>query len=170
MRRFHVHIAVEKLDDSIRFYTSLFGVTPTVVQPDYAKWMLDEPRVNFAISQRGRQPGINHLGFQVDSDAELKEMRSHLAEADASLVEQTGVTCCYARSDKYWVTDPQGIAWETFHSLESVPMYGDDTRNTKAREACCLPLWETESQKDASACCVPLPEDTVSASGKACCT
>ena len=169
MKRFHVHVSVEKLDDSIRFYSSLFGAAPTVVQPDYAKWMLDEPYVNIAISQRGRQPGINHLGFQVDSDAALKEMRNHLVEANASLVEQTGVTCCYTSSDKYWVTDPQGIAWETFHSLESVPMYGDDTRITNAQEACCLPLRETESPKDISACCVPLPEGTAPASGQACC-
>src|SRR2546428_2968416 len=109
MKRFHVHIAVEKLDDSIRFYSSLFGVAPTVVQPDYAKWMLEEPRVNFAISQRGRQPGINHLGFQVDSDAELQAMRGHLEAADAGLVEQRVASCCYARSDKHCVTDPQGI-------------------------------------------------------------
>ena len=169
MKRFHVHVAVEKLDDSIRFYSSLFGADPTVVQPDYAKWMLEEPRVNFAISQRGRQPGINHLGFQVDSDAELKEMRGHLETADAGLVEQTGVACCYARSDKYWVTDPQGIAWETFHSLASVPMYGEDTRDAHNQGACCLPLQETESQKDASACCIPLPEGTPSTAGKACC-
>ena len=114
MKRFHVHIAVEKLDDSIRFYSSLFGVAPTVVQPDYAKWMLEDPRVNFAISQRGSQPGINHLGFQVESDAELKAMRGQLEAADTGLVEQTGAACCYALSDKYWVTDPQGVAWETF--------------------------------------------------------
>ena len=96
MKRFHAHIAVEKLDDSIRFYASLFGVAPTVVQPDYAKWMLEDPRVNFAISQRGSQPGINHLGFQVESDAELQAMRGQLAAADTGLVEQTGAACCYA--------------------------------------------------------------------------
>ena len=169
MKRFHVHIAVEKLDDSIRFYSSLFGVAPTVVQPDYAKWMLDEPRVNFAISQRGRSSGVNHLGFQVDSDEALQAMRGQLEAADAGLVEQTGAACCYARSDKYWVTDPQGIAWETFHSLESVSMYGEDRRDTHQQGACCPPNAQTESQNEPAACCLPLPEGTVSASDKACC-
>jgi len=101
MKRFHVHVSVEKLEDSIRFYSSLFGVAPTVVQPDYAKWMLEEPRVNFAISQRGRQAGVNHLGFQVENDDELKAMRGQLEAADAGLLEQKDAACCYARSDKY---------------------------------------------------------------------
>jgi catechol 2,3-dioxygenase-like lactoylglutathione lyase family enzyme len=99
MKRFHVHVSVEKLDESIRFYSSLFGTAPTVVQPDYAKWMLEDPRVNFAISQRGRQPGVNHLGFQVEDDAELKAMRGQLEAADAGLLEQTNAACCYALSD-----------------------------------------------------------------------
>ena len=133
MKRFHVHVSVEKLDDSIRFYSSLFGTAPTVVQPDYAKWMLDDPRVNFAISQRGRQPGVNHLGFQVEDDAELKAMRGQLEAADTGLLEQTSAACCYAVSDKYWVTDPQGVAWETFHTLDTVPVYGEDTRPRPCR-------------------------------------
>lgn len=116
---------------------------------------VDSPFYFYYISQRGRQPGINHLGFQVDSDAALYAMRSNLEAADAGLVEQTGVACCYARSDKYWVTDPQGIAWETFHSLESVPMYGEDRRDAHAR--------------DAPACCIPLQEVSPSAADKACC-
>lgn len=169
MKRFHVHVAVDQLDDSIRFYSALFGVAPTVVQPDYAKWMLEDPRVNFAISQRGRTAGINHLGFQVESDGELKAMRGQLEAADAGLVEQTGAACCYARSDKYWVTDPQGVAWETFHTLESVPMYGEDTRATAAQSACCLPLPEAERQPETAACCVPLPEGTPATADKACC-
>jgi len=169
MKRFHVHVAVEKLEDSIRFYSSLFGVAPTVVQPDYAKWMLEDPRVNFAISQRGRQPGINHLGFQVESDAELKAMRGHLEAADAGLVEQTGAACCYAISDKYWVTDPQGVAWETFHTLDSVPMYGEDTRAAAMQGACCVPVQPLESQGESSACCLPVVESTASDPDKACC-
>ena len=169
MKRFHVHIAVEKLEDSIRFYSSLFGVAPSVVQPDYAKWMLEEPRVNFAISQRGRQPGINHLGFQVDSDVELKAMRGQLEAADVGLVEQTGAACCYALSDKYWVTDPQGVAWETFHTLDSIPMYGEDTRAAAAQGTCCVPLPQLESQGEPSACCLPLAESTASGPDKACC-
>ena len=169
MKRFHVHVAVEKLADSIRFYSSLFGVDPTVVQPDYAKWMLEEPRVNFAISQRGRQPGINHLGFQVESDAELKAMRGHLEAADTGLVEQTGAACCYALSDKYWVTDPQGVAWETFHTLDSVPMYGEDSHAAALPATCCIPLAPSESQDQAGACCIPLPGAAASAPDKACC-
>ena len=169
MKRFHVHIAVEKLDDSIQFYASLFGVAPTVVQSDYAKWMLEDPRVNFAISQRGSQPGINHLGFQVESDAELKAMRGQLAAADTGLVEQTGAACCYALSDKYWVTDPQGVAWETFHTLDTIPMYGEDTRTSAMQSACCIPLAPSESQDKAGACCIPLPEAVASTPDKACC-
>jgi hypothetical protein len=166
MKRFHVHVSVEKLEESIRFYSSLFGVAPTVVQPDYAKWMLEDPCVNFAISARGRQAGINHLGFQVDSDAELQAMRGQLAAADAGLLEQTGAACCYALSDKYWVTDPQGVAWETFHTLESIPMYGEDSRNANT-EACCIPLAPAASQEQAGVCCIPLP--TAAPSDKACC-
>ena len=167
MKRFHVHVAVEKLEDSIRFYASLFGVAPTVVQPDYAKWMLEDPRVNFAISERGRSAGINHLGFQVDSDAELKAMRGQLEVADAGLLAQTGAACCYALSDKYWVTDPQGVAWETFHTLGSVPMYGEDSRAAH-KEACCIPLAPVESQEQAGACCIPLP--AAAPTDKACCS
>ena len=167
MKRFHVHVSVEKLDESIRFYASLFGMAPTVVQPDYAKWMLEEPRINFAISQRGHQLGVNHLGLQVDSDDELKAMRGQLAAADTGLVEQTGAACCYARSDKYWVTDPQGVAWETFHTLETVPMFGEDTRTSAVQGACCIPLAASESQDQAGACCIPLP--VAEAADKACC-
>jgi catechol 2,3-dioxygenase-like lactoylglutathione lyase family enzyme len=169
MKRFHVHIAVEKLDDSIQFYASLFGVAPTVVQPDYAKWMLEDPRVNFAISQRGSQPGINHLGFQVESDAELQAMRGQLAAADTGLVEQTGAACCYALSDKYWVTDPQGVAWETFHTLDTIPMYGEDSRAAAVQSACCIPLAPSESQGEPAACCIPLAESAPSGPDKACC-
>src|SRR5919109_5353038 len=150
MKRFHVHVSVEKLDDSIRFYSSLFGAAPTVVQPDYAKWMLEDPRVNFAISQRGRQPGINHLGFQVESDEELKAMRGQLEAADTGLLEQTGAACCYAPPDKYWVTDPQGVAWETFHTLDTIPMFGEDSRAAAMQGACCIPLPQLESQSESS--------------------
>jgi catechol 2,3-dioxygenase-like lactoylglutathione lyase family enzyme len=168
MKRFHVHVSVEKLEESIRFYSSLFGTAPTVVQPDYAKWMLEDPRVHFAISQRGRQPGVNHLGLQVEDDDELQAMRGQLEAADAGLFEQTHAACCYAFSDKYWVTDPQGVAWETFHTLDSVPVYGEDTRATAMQGACCIPLAATESEKT-GACCIPLPQAAASTSDKACC-
>jgi hypothetical protein len=113
--------------------------------------MLEGPRVNFATSQRGHQPGVNHLGLQVESDDELEGMRGQLAAADTGLVEQTGAACCYALSDKYWVTDPQGVAWETFHTLDSVPMFGEDTRSSAMQGAYCIPLPVAATAEEA--CC-----------------
>jgi len=147
MKRFHVHVSVDDLEAGVAFYSKLFGVAATVRQPDYAKWMLDDPRVNFAISARGGKAGVNHLGIQVDSDDELQSMHAQLAAADAGLVEETGANCCYARSDKYWVTDPAGVAWETYHTLGSIPTFGgrasiDDggrEANRSAENACCGP-------------------------------
>lgn len=145
MKRFHVHVAVHDLEQSVRFYRALFGAEPTVRKHDYAKWQLDDPRVNFAISQRGARPGIDHLGIQVETDAELRALRSQLAQAEVAIQDQQGVTCCYAKGDKHWTLDPQGIAWESFHTLESAPVYGEDTRaaghapETAARAACCAP-------------------------------
>jgi catechol 2,3-dioxygenase-like lactoylglutathione lyase family enzyme len=140
MKRFHVHVAVDNIQDNIRFYSSVFGAAPAVVKDDYAKWMLDDPRVNFAISTRGARTGLDHLGFQVESDAELKRMKQNLISAQAPILEENEKDCCYAKSDKYWVTDPQGIAWETFHTLETVPVYGE-VRPVKreAAAACCSP-------------------------------
>jgi catechol 2,3-dioxygenase-like lactoylglutathione lyase family enzyme len=137
MKRFHVHVAVPDLEKSIRFYSTFFGVEPSVVKPDYAKWMLDDPRVNFAISQRGAKAGVNHLGFQVDDDAELTELHARLEAADSAVLEEKGVACCYARSDKYWVTDPAGVAWESFHSLGTVPYYNADEARETTAKACC---------------------------------
>src|SRR5690348_6427572 len=111
MKRFHVHLAVDNLKDNIKFYSSVFGTPPSVEKADYAKWMLDDPRVNFAISTRGAKTGLDHLGFQVESDGELKEMRQNLIAAQAPMLEQQEAACCYAKSDKYWTVDPQGIAW-----------------------------------------------------------
>ena len=144
MKRFHVHVAVDDLDKSVHFYKALFGVEPTVSKEDYAKWMLDDPRVNFAVSRRGDTPGVNHLGIQVESDEELHEMREKLAHADRPVVEQEEASCCYAESNKHWVQDPQGIAWETFHTLSSIPVFGEDTRTSLGRipvkaAACCVP-------------------------------
>ena len=132
MKRFHVHVAVTDLDRSIRFYSTIFGAKPTVIKSDYAKWMLDDPRINFAISARGAEVGVNHLGFQLDSDEEFTAMHAQLTEADAGLVEEIGASCCYAKSDKYWVTDPAGIAWETYHTLGSIPVFG-----AVDPDACC---------------------------------
>ena len=144
MKRFHVHVSVNDLAESVRFYSRVFGAEPSVLKPDYAKWMVDDPRINFAISARGgHATGINHLGLQVDSDEELKGMREQLAAADAGLVEENAVNCCYAKSDKYWVTDPQGIAWEAWHNLGAVPMFGEESEGTKPQQqaatGCCAP-------------------------------
>jgi catechol 2,3-dioxygenase-like lactoylglutathione lyase family enzyme len=127
MKRFHIHISVTDLAQSIRFYSTLYGTEPSKVETDYAKWILEDPRVNFAISTRHQPAGVNHLGLQVDSEGELRAMRAQLQAADARLIEESEQACCYARSDKYWVTDPTGIAWETFHTLGDIPVYGKGT-------------------------------------------
>ncbi len=128
---------VDQLDSSIRFYTTLFGAPPTVLKPDYAKWMLDDPRVNFAISQRGRQAGVDHLGMQAEDADELAAIGARLHAADAVALAEKGTTCCYARSDKFWAEDPQGVRWETFHT------HGEATNYTSAPNesgaTCCGP-------------------------------
>lgn len=145
MKRLHVHVAVHDLQQSIRFYSALFAAEPAVRKDDYAKWMLDDPRVNFAISTRGGKAGLDHLGIQAENGAELEELGVRLAQADVAITAQKGASCCYAKSDKYWTIDPQGVAWESFHTLESVPMYGCDTRSRAAenkdagKAACCGP-------------------------------
>ena len=146
MKRFHVHVAVDDLEANIRFYSAVFGTPPTVSKPDYAKWMVEEPRINFAISNRGAKTGLDHLGFQVDSNEELGELRQNVADAEIAALDQPQSECCYARSDKYWITDPQGIAWETYHTLGEVEVYGVDlpkaanaTDAIAERAACCAP-------------------------------
>ena len=145
MKRFHVHVAVDDLTKSIRFYSALFSAEPSVLKDDYAKWMLDDPRINFAISKRGQKPGVNHLGLQVDSDEELQFIHSCLEKADGEIVAEEGVACCYAKSDKYWITDPQGIAWESFRSLGEVPLFGGEVEGEASgakpstETACCTP-------------------------------
>jgi catechol 2,3-dioxygenase-like lactoylglutathione lyase family enzyme len=152
MKRFHVHISVDDLDANVRFYSTVFGAPPTVLKPDYAKWMMEDPRVNFAISKRGIKPGIDHLGVQVESETELAALRQQVAAAEIAALDQPNSECCYARSDKYWTTDPQGIAWETFHSLDSIPVYGDTDRAQTS--ACCDTAPNIESVPGKSgACC-----------------
>ena len=163
MKRFHVHLGVPDLDASIRFYAGLFGSPPTVRKDDYAKWMLDDPRVNFAISQRpsGRR-GLNHLGMQAESAAELAKLRAQFEAADrSSTVAETDVSCCYARSNKHWVTDPQGIAWEAFHTLDTIPVY-DGTACGDAESAC-----GSGAAGTTSACCGPT---AATAEARACCS
>jgi catechol 2,3-dioxygenase-like lactoylglutathione lyase family enzyme len=126
MKRLHLHIAVEDLDRSIGFYSTLFGAQPSVVKDDYAKWMLEDPRVNLAISQRERAAGIDHVGVQAETGAELAEMAARLKAAGETTFGQEATTCCYAKSDKSWVTDPSGVRWETFHTLGEATTYGED--------------------------------------------
>ena len=132
MKRFHVHVVVDDLEKSIPFYSAVFAQEPTVRKADYAKWLVDDPRLNFAISSRNVPTGINHLGLQADDAGELGELHGRLEQADRKIVAEQGVSCCYSRSDKYWVTDPQGIAWETFHSLGDVPLYAGDSATAPA--------------------------------------
>jgi len=158
MKRLHVHVSVADLPASIRFYTTIFGADPSVTKEDYAKWMLEDPKVNFAISTRRQPVGINHLGFQVETDEELHATRAQLQSADAQMIEEREKPCCYASSDKYWVTDPTGIAWETFHTLGSIPVYGEDSAvfnhgasSTPAAPVagCCVP----EKPQAKASCC-----------------
>ncbi|MBS7806695.1 ArsI/CadI family heavy metal resistance metalloenzyme [Variovorax sp. PCZ-1] len=144
MKRFHIHIAVESIEQSTQFYNSLFGQQPTVAKPDYAKWMLEDPRINFAISARpahAGQTGLDHLGFQMDSAPELHAMTSQLQAAGLAFMNEGETTCCYAKSDKGWVHDPQGIAWESFVTMGEATTYGTETAASMASEssACCAP-------------------------------
>ena len=140
MKRLHLHVSVPDLDQSIRFYETLFGAAPSVVKDDYAKWMLDDPRMNFAISQRDRAPGVDHVGVQVESPAELAELAGRLKAAGAETFDQEATTCCYARSDKSWVSDPAGLRWETFYTFGEATTYGEDDAPAAvaaSASACC---------------------------------
>jgi catechol 2,3-dioxygenase-like lactoylglutathione lyase family enzyme len=141
MKRLHVHVSVDDLARSIRFYNTLFAAEPTVTKPDYAKWMLDDPRVNFAISQRGAAPGIRHLGIQVEDRAELADVYSRLTRAEgAAVLEEGATTCCYAKSEKTWIEDPQGIQWETFLTTGESTTYGADPVRPSSSPPCCAPV------------------------------
>lgn len=146
MKRLHVHIAVDDLQRNIEFYSSLFASQPSLVKEDYAKWMLDDPRVNFSISDHGRQTGIDHLGIQAETSAELESLEQAIQQADAPIRTEEGVGCCYARSDKHWTLDPQGIAWETFHSMAEIPTYHADPQNDDSLAECCEPAAGEEKQ------------------------
>jgi catechol-2,3-dioxygenase len=138
MKRFHVHLHVDDLGNSIAFYSRLFAAQPTRVEGDYAKWMLEDPRINFAISTRGSKAGIDHLGFQTDDAEELAALKARAEAADMALLDEGQTTCCYARSEKHWVTDPQGIAWEHFHTLGDIPVFSEAPK-AEAAPACCTP-------------------------------
>lgn len=146
MKRFHVHVGVTDLDRSIAFYSQLFGAAPSVAKPDYAKWMLDDPRINFAVSQReGAVKGIEHIGLQVEDQAELAEVYARLAAADRPVLEEGATTCCYARSEKSWIADPDGVVWEAFLTEGESTVYGGNPELDQlasanaAPTACCAP-------------------------------
>jgi catechol 2,3-dioxygenase-like lactoylglutathione lyase family enzyme len=139
MSRLHVHISVDDLEQNIRFYSALFGSPPSVSKDDYAKWDLADPAVNFAISRRGAKAGLDHVGIQAASAEELTRLQSRLQDAGISGVQQNDTACCYARSDKYWTRDPQGIAWEAFHTLDSIPVFNEQEAAATPASSCCVP-------------------------------
>lgn len=147
MKRFHIHVGVERLDESIRFYSALFGAEPVKTKSDYAKWLLEDPRVNFAISTRAKK-GVDHLGIQVEEEHELTELREHLKTGEMAVVEEGETVCCYARSDKSWIQDPAGIPWEAYRTMEDVQLFSGHA--DKAETPCCTP--ETKGTPD---CCEP---------------
>jgi catechol 2,3-dioxygenase-like lactoylglutathione lyase family enzyme len=158
MKRLHVHVSVADLAQSIRFYSGLFATPPSVTKPDYAKWMLEDPRVNFAISTRSGRAGLDHLGIQVESPEELQEVYGRLQAADAPVLEEGATTCCYAQSEKSWIADPEGISWEAFLTTGESTVYGDSVdlgpiriAAAPAAGACCAPA----SAPAATACCGP---------------
>lgn len=162
MKRFHVHIAVNNIQESVDFYSKLFGQPPSKQQADYAKWMLEDPKVNFAISARGHALGLNHFGFQVETSEELAELKQHAQAASAgNLLDEGETACCYANSEKHWTIDPQGLAWENFLTLSDALTFGEDNIPVpEANSACCVPvnIPITSIGKSKSACCVPNPE------------
>ena len=143
MKRLHVHIAVTDLDRSTAFYSTLFDVQPTVVKDDYVKWMLDDPAVNFAISSRAGRDGLDHLGLQVDTDAEVEAIEARLAAAEERVAPQRDAACCYAKGNKSWSRDPAGVPWETFHTMQDIQFFGTDHQ----------PLDDVEKQAQGGACC-----------------
>jgi hypothetical protein len=158
MKRFHVHVHVSDLAQSVGFYSKLFAAEPTRIEADYAKWMLEDPAVNFAISTRGAALGIDHLGIQTDDPAELAQMKARAEAADMALLDEGETTCCYARSEKHWVSDPQGIAWEHFHTLSNIPVFNEAKPvPAEAASACCTPTPRGKPiaipVKPSSSCC-----------------
>lgn len=170
MKRFHVHVAVADVQASVAFYSRLFAAEPVRLEQDYAKWMLEDPRLNFAISSRGGAPGLDHLGFQVDSDAELVQMKAAAECADLPLQDEGQTTCCYARSDKHWIVDPSGLPWEHFHTLEQVPVFGAaaaSVTGSASGGSCCGPA--LGAGKSGSTSAVDAGQVQAGSSGSSCC-
>jgi lactoylglutathione lyase len=168
MKRFHVHVHVNDLSKNIAFYSAMFDQAPARTEDDYAKWMLQDPPVNFAISTRGDKPGVDHLGIQVESTEDLQALKAQATKADMALLDEGETTCCYARSDKYWVTDPQGVAWEQFHTLDTIPVFSQRhaVKNEAQAPTCCAQA-SSKAVANTSRCG---PTATQAASGaKACC-
>lgn len=163
MKRLHVHVSVDDLGQSIGFYSTLFATAPTVVKPDYAKWMLDDPRVNFAISTRSGTSGLDHLGIQVETQDELQDVYGRLRQADRPVLEEGATVCCYAQSEKAWIADPQGLPWETFLTTGESTSYGDSVDLGSIRVAASAPGTAETPQ---GACCAPKVDLTA---GAACC-
>jgi catechol-2,3-dioxygenase len=151
MKRMHIHVGVKNIEESVRFYSALFGTGPAKLKPDYAKWMLEDPRLNFAISTRTKETGLDHLGLQVDDAGELTALREQMSAANISTHSNGETTCCYARSEKSWVEDPNGIAWEAYHSMEDVQIFSANDAVDETG-ACCTP------QTLQGVCCDPKPQ------------
>jgi catechol-2,3-dioxygenase len=149
MKRFHIHVGVKDLNNSIQFYSTLFGQRPTKIKDDYAKWMLEDPRINFAISTRSGKEGVDHLGLQVDEGHELAEISERLKKADLGVFDEGSTTCCYAESDKAWVKDPAGIAWETYHTMADAATFNEKLKQEPSPDACCAP----KSLTTKTSCC-----------------
>jgi catechol 2,3-dioxygenase-like lactoylglutathione lyase family enzyme len=152
MKRLHMHVSVTDLAESIGFYETLFGAAPSVVHDDYAKWMLEDPRVNFAISQRNAPAGVDHVGIQVETPEELAELSARLKAAGEVTLDQENASCCYAKSDKSWVEDPSGVRWESFYTFDEITTYGEDTAGS-ALVAAATQARNAEAPATASACC-----------------
>ncbi|MBA2635789.1 MAG: VOC family protein [Sphingomonas sp.] len=159
MKRLHVHVGVSDLDQSVRFYSTLFGAAPTVTKADYAKWMLDDPCVNFAISSGDHAAkGIEHLGIQVESESELAQVYGRLKSADRPVLEEGATTCCYAKSEKSWIADPDGVVWEAFRTSGEAVIYGDSPTlsalsGNAAETACCAPAMPAAEAGTDISCC-----------------
>jgi len=153
MKRMHIHVGVDNLDESIRFYSALFGKQPMKIKTDYAKWLVDDPRINFAISVRAGRKGVDHLGMQVDEEMELEELRARFQTADLAVYDEGETVCCYARSDKTWVKDPAGVAWEAYRTMDDAEFYSSPKADDNM--ACCAP--DDRATVD---CCIPTGQAT----------
>ena len=153
MKRIHIHVGVEKLDESIRFYSAIFGAKPVKTKADYAKWLLEDPRINFAISTRASKKGVDHLGIQVDEDAELAEIRERVKAAELAVFDEGETVCCYARSEKSWVQDPAGVAWEAYRTMQDAQMFSSKAAGSASK--CCA-----EQPVSKTVCCEPSEKTT----------